>query len=101
MIWTLPSAVPFACFAGVANRIKHSFDLLVHVIVPESQHQDPLRLQPLRSLLVFGFATDMDVAVQFDGQAPLGTVKVEDVRADDLLPPKSHFEESSGAKVLP
>jgi hypothetical protein len=83
--------------------LKHSFEILTYIRIPESQDPDSMARQPQRALRIVGGRRVLGVSspVQLDRQHSLDTEEIEDERAERMLSPKLEPVEVPGAKSLP
>ena len=75
--------------------------LVGNLVVPEADHADAARREPLRAAIVLERLIEMSAPVHLDAQASSGTIGVEDVRADGMLTPEAVSTEASSPKLLP
>jgi hypothetical protein len=82
------------CFAG-APRVRtrllaRRYRVLGDLMIPESQHNDSMAREEFRPRAITNLACTiiMSTAVQFDTQLCAGTIEIQDVIVERMLPPK-------------
>ena len=83
------------------NRFQNRARIPQDVVIPEPQHDKPLRFQPCRSIRVVIDSFCVLPAIGFDHQLVLETDEIHDVTSDRCLPPEFVVHQSSGAEVPP
>ena len=85
------------------DLLEDCFNLILHLIVLESQYSDTTRLQkpgPLgiaRRLCGFG----MNAAIQFDGEALFEAKEIQDKTAIRMLPPEFQPGQAAASQCVP
>ena len=69
------------------NRFKHPIQVLINILVSESQEADAERLDILLPLgiILLCFLSEMAIPIEFDRQFDLRAIEVDAVRADAIL----------------
>jgi len=80
---------------GKADRFQYRIEILEYLIVPKTEHPEPLGSQPLGPLFVFLDPKHVLAAVQLDDYLALEANEVDDESPDGSLP--AEFE---AAKLL-
>jgi hypothetical protein len=88
---------------NLENALKHSFEILQHVAVPESQHTNARSFERFRAADVASQVTRISVlaAIELDGEAGLLTIEVDDESADGMLAPELQLLDAPAAKRTP
>lgn len=74
---------------GMKNHLKHPFDILKNLVVPESQDSETLPQQVLAASVIILGHRDMLTAIQLDHEPGAQAGKVRDVGPDRPLPSKA------------
>ena len=85
----------------IPYRLLDCLDISQDVLIPESQDAEPLSFQPCRPVCIRCDLFRMLASIYFDNQSLLKTYKINDVRAQWLLPPELLSLQLSEANVLP
>lgn len=81
--------------------LHHSFNVLHHVVVPESQNDETLSAQPSIALFIVLLLLSMLSAINLDNQSPLQTHEIDDLPAQRLLTAEFTTLDLPVAKPLP
>jgi len=88
---------------SLRNPFQHSFGVLQHIVVPETQYAYP---EAFKLSLSAEVASDLSIitmatSVQFDGKLRLRAEKIHDVWPEGLLPAKLQASKATVAQVAP
>ncbi len=95
------------------NPLPHPVQVCQHLVVPKSQHPEPVTLEPQRPLVIRGANVRLIVlpAIHLDNQSTLEANEVHNVGSNRLLPPESQPkhplapemgpQDSFGIRLLP
>jgi hypothetical protein len=79
----------------------YPFDVHQNFIIPEPEHYEPLRIQPLSPLLVFSLFKRMLTAVSFDDDALFVADKINNESSNLLLATKFQSIKLFGLQAFP
>jgi hypothetical protein len=82
-------------------HFQYPFDIRQYLIIPESQHRESLRIEPLCSFFVFFLFQSMLAAVRFHDDAFFKADEIGDEKAYLLLPPEFQTVELFGFQMAP
>ena len=79
--------------------LQYAVELLAHLMIPESQHNDSMPSQKFRACSVANLACTvvMSSAVQLDSQLCARTIKIQDIIVEWMLAAKFMFRKISVA----
>jgi hypothetical protein len=72
----------------LTQLFQNAEEIFDHVVVPEPDHSDSPASKKSGSCRIISNARGMLPAVQFDRELQGGTVKIQDIRANRMLPPE-------------
>jgi len=84
---------------GIEDRLKHRTRLVQDLVIPEAQHNEPLRFEEPGSSRNYRFA--VLTTVDFDHKLRSIAVEVERVGRHRVLPSESETVESGAAQMDP
>jgi len=75
---------------AVHDALQNLFDIRQNVMIPETQHLEPLLLQPLAPFIVSFYEFSMLATISFNNKLFLVANKIDDIPADLLLSSELH-----------